>query len=231
MSHPSLGIVVPTLNEAKSLPTTLKAIRLGWPEARLVVADGGSEDATVRVASDYDAVVCLDLPRSRGKQLSVGAATAGQVDWLLFLHADTTLDPAAVKAANRYMEQPNARMAMFQLRFDTADLFLKFCAWWTRFDSVFTRFGDQGILITRQAYDDLGGFKDWPLFEDVDLIRRARRRRSIDVLPTAVTTSARPFAQRGAWRQQLDNASLLLRFLWGVDPGKLAKGYPTAGHL
>ena len=225
-----LAIVIPTLNEADHLRATLKTIRAGGADASIVVADGGRRDATGERALAAGANVCRDLPRSRGVQLRAGAKAAGPVDWLLFLHADTRLDRAAIAAAEDYMARPDARMAMFRLRFDTPGLFLSFSAWWTRFDSVFTRFGDQGILIKRQAYQALGGFRPWPLFEDVDLIRRARRSRRIDVLPVAVTTSARRFQRQGAWRQQLLNTMLLLRFLSGADPRKLVRNYPPAGE-
>lgn len=226
-----LAIVIPTLNEAENLPATLNALRAGWPEAAVVVADGGSTDGTPAIAASARARVLTNLPRSRGAQLQAGADAAGEVRWLLFLHADTRLDGAAIAAAEAYMAKANARLAMFRIRFDSPSRLLRFSAWWTRFDSVFTRFGDQGILISRTVYDELGGFKPWPLFEDVDLVRRARRSRPIDVLPATITTSARRFQRRGVWRQQLHNASLLLRFLAGADPTKLARNYPPAAEL
>lgn len=226
-----LAIVIPTLNEAKALPATLSALRKGWPEAAVVVADGGSTDATLAIAAEFEAVCCRGLPRSRGAQMVAGAREVADADWLLFLHADTRLDAAAVAAADDYMARSEARLAMFRLRFDAPGLLLRFSGWWTRFDSVFTRFGDQGILVSRTAYDQLGGFKPWPLFEDVDLLRRARKERRIDVLPATVLTSARRFQRRGVVRQQWHNASLLLRFLAGVDPRKLARNYPPVAEL
>ncbi|MEM0964705.1 MAG: TIGR04283 family arsenosugar biosynthesis glycosyltransferase [Verrucomicrobiota bacterium] len=226
-----LAIVIPTLNEAANIPFTLASVREGWADAEVVVADGGSTDDTGDLASAFGAKVCRDLPKSRGSQLRAGAREAGDVDWLLFLHADTRLDEAAVEAAKAYMTSANARLAMFQLRFDDASRFLRFSAWWTRFDSVFTRFGDQGILVTRSAYEALGGFRAIPLFEDVDLLRRARKTRPIDVLPASVTTSSRRFRTHGIWRQQLHNAVLLLRFLAGVSPEKLVRNYPPAAKL
>ena len=116
---------------------------------------------------------------------------------------------------------------MFQISFDAPTLLLRFSSWWTRYDSVFTRFGDQGILIRRDFYTSLGGFQSWPLFEDVDLIRRARRQGRIDVLPAKVLTSARRFRRHGPLRQQIRNSFLLLRFLAGADPRRLARHYPA----
>ena len=227
---PALSIIIPTLNEAKMLPACLAKVREWWPDAELIVADGGSDDRTVQIAEAVGAVVVRDLPRSRGKQLMAGASVAAG-NWLLFLHADSQMDETAVRVADAYREDLSHRFGMFQIRFDSPTLLLRFSAWWTRFDSVFTRFGDQGILIRRDYYDELGGFKPWPLFEDVDLCRRARRRRRIDVLPAALTTSARRFKRRGPYRQQLSNTWLLMRYLMGADPRELVRGYGPVGEL
>jgi len=220
----ALSIVIPTLNEARSLPCCLQSLVEHWPDAQRVVADGSSDDATVVMAEATGAEVLTNLPRGRGSQLRAGAEIATG-DWLLFLHADSALDATAVQAVDAYRAESSHRLALFQLRFDAPTLLLRFLAWWTRFDSVFTRFGDQGILIRRDFYDELDGFKAWPLFEDVDLLRRARKHQPIDVLPAVLTTSARRFKRRGPCRQQLTNTWLLLRFLAGADPVKLAQNY------
>lgn len=226
MPAPELSVVIPTLNESHHLPQTLKAVRAHWPNAQIVVADGASTDNTVALARDAGAVVVPVPAPSRGHQLRAGAAVAAG-EWLLFLHADTFIASDAAQAADAYRAQEHAQMAMFRIRFDTPSLLLRFSAWWTRFDSVFTRFGDQGILVRRTWYDALGGFNAWPFLEDVDFARRSRRRRRVDVLPVALTTSARRFRHRGVMRQQLSNASLLLRFLLGASPHELRRYYPA----
>ena len=224
------SIIIPTRNEALSLANTLSQVTEAWPDAELIVSDGASADATVKIAEAKGARVIRNEVAGRGPQLRAGAAQASR-DWLLFLHADTLVTPAAARVADDFCLRPNALVATFQLEFDQADWFLRLSVWWTRFDSVFTRFGDQGILIRRSYYDELGGFQPWPLFEDVDLLRRARRRQSVSVLDATVTTSARRFRARGAVRQQVSNAWLLLRFLVGGDPFKLAGHYPSADQL
>ncbi len=231
MPQTELAIVIPTLDEARNLPDLLKTLRKLFPEASVVVVDAGSSDGTADLAERSGAnVVLRDQPRSRGGQLRAGAAAVDPA-WFLFLHADTRLDADAARASADYMRRPDATMAMFQVRFDHASGLLRFSAWCTRFDSVFTRFGDQGILISRPTYDGLGGFKNWPLFEDVDLGRRARRIRPIDILPASVLTSSRRFRRHGVWRQQWRNAVLLIRFLLGADPRKLVRNYPPASDL
>lgn len=226
----SLSIIIPTLNEAQMLPTCLAKVSEWWPEAEVIVADGLSDDETVRLAEAAGAHVVRDLPRSRGEQLRAAAEIASG-EWLFFLHADSKVDETAARVADAYRSDSSNRLGMFQIRFDSPTLLLRFSAWWTRFDSVFTRFGDQGILIRRDYYRELGGFKPWPLFEDVDLCRRARRRQSIDVLPAALVTSARRFERRGPYRQQLNNAWLLLRYLMGADPHQLVRNYVPIGEM
>lgn len=226
MSSNPLTVVIPTLNESAIIADAVSAVRACWPEAGVVVADGSSSDDTVALAKAAGAITIAVSARSRGTQLNEGARSSDS-EWILFLHADTRLTPEAVRAADSYMNRDDGRLAMFRIQFKDPTLMLRFSAWWTRFDSVFTRFGDQGILIRRSFYLELGGFNAWPLFEDVDLVRRARARRRIDVLPASVVTSSRRFRRYGPLRQQLRNARLLFQFLGGADPRRLAQSYPS----
>jgi uncharacterized protein len=218
-----LTIIIPALNEAAGIADAVRAAGAALPGARRVVVDGGSADATVALAAAAGAEVVVSA-RGRGVQLAAGAAVAA-TDWLLFLHADTLLPSEAEQVMAEFAGEPDARVATFRLRFDAGGWFLRTCQWFSRFDSVFTRFGDQGILIRRDFYRAIGGFDPWPLFEDVALLRRARRAARIRSLPAAVTTSARRFEARGHVRQQWLNARLLLRYLAGTPPEQLAREY------
>lgn len=218
-----LTIIIPALNEEKTIAACVGQIRAALPHAPILLVDGGSTDQTPAAAAGAGATVMIS-PRGRGLQCARGADAAASA-WLLFLHADTILPGNAASVMEAFTSEPEAKIATFRLRFDRGGWFLRAGAWCTRFDSVFTRFGDQGILIRRDFYADLGGFPEWPLFEDVELLRRARRRTRIRSLPAHVTTSARRFERHGAWRQQALNARLLLRFLTGTSPFKLAQRY------
>lgn len=229
---PSMAIVFPTLDEAENIGETVSTARARFPDASLLVVDGGSADNTLAIAAGAGATV-LSSARGRGVQCRLGAEAARE-EWLLFLHADTLLPANAAEVVGRFVTNPSARVATFRLRFDADSWFLRFCAWFTRFDTVFTRFGDQGILIRRSFYQTLGGFPAWPLFEDVALLQRARRESRIPSLPAFVTTSARRFRRRGVYRQQWLNACLLLRYLCGASPERLARMYrssPSRGPL
>jgi rSAM/selenodomain-associated transferase 2 len=224
-----ISVVIPALNEAANLPATLARTRAALPGAEIIVADGGSTDATAAIAAE-DGARIVTAPRGRGVQLAAGAAAA-RGDLFFFLHADTLPPSDAGTILAAWFARPEVRIGTFRLAFDSGGPFLRACAWCSRIDSVFTRFGDQGIAIRREFYDALGGFPAWPLFEDVELLRRARRFTRVWSLPANVTTSARRFRARGPLRQQWLNARLLLRFLAGASPAALAAEYrrgPTA---
>lgn len=218
-----ISVIVPTLNEATRLADTLGRVRTALPGAELIVADGGSVDGTAEIARAEGARLAVSA-RGRGKQFAAGAARA-QGEVLVFLHADTLLPRDAGEVLARAFADERVEIGTFRLRFDEGGWFLRGCAWCTRRDSVFTRFGDQGIVVRRAFYARLGGFPEWPLFEDVELLRRARRLTRIVSFPACVTTSARRFRRGGALRQQARNAWLLLRFLAGVSPHRLAGEY------
>ncbi|MDP3073209.1 MAG: TIGR04283 family arsenosugar biosynthesis glycosyltransferase [Opitutaceae bacterium] len=218
-----ISVIIPTLNEAAAIAETIGRVRAALPEAEIIVADGGSDDRTATAATIAGAVV-VAAPRGRGLQLAAGAAVA-RGDPLVFLHADTWLPPNAGPILARAFARPEVRIGTFRLAFDQAGPFLGACAWLTRIDSVFTRFGDQAIVVRRDCYTELGGFPAWPLFEDVELLRRARRVTRVWSFPACVTTSARRFRRHGALRQQWLNARLLLRFLRGTPPHVLAAEY------
>lgn len=221
----TFSVIVPTLNEAAHLATTLANIRATLPGSEIIVADGGSTDDTPRLTVRLGARLVTGTT-GRGSQLAEGAAHACS-ELLIFLHADTRLPTEAASVLNRYFARPEVALGTFRLAFDEAGPLLRASAWLTRFDSVFTRFGDQAIVVRRTFYDELGGFPRWPLFEDVEFLRRARRRTRVWSFPACVTTSARRFRRRGPLRQQWLNTCLLLRFLAGTPPAKLAARYRT----
>jgi hypothetical protein len=162
--------------------------------------------------------------RGRGPQCNAGARAAS-AGLFLFLHDDTELPPNAADVIRQAFRNPATNAACFRLSFDHRHPMLRLYAWFSRFDSYLTSFGDQGILIRRTLFDTIGGFPDWPLFEDVELLRRARRHTRIRKLPAKVTTSAVRFIKNGIVRQQLLNASLVLRFALGAKPEALLASY------
>ena len=173
-----LSVVIPALNAADSLGRVLECLDRTLV-AEAVVADGGSTDNTVAVAERGGARVVRSAA-GRGAQLTAGAAVASG-DWLLFLHADTRLGPGWTQAVRKFMAATGAghRAAVFRYVLDddapAARRLEAVVRWRCRFLGL--PYGDQGLLISRNFYESLGGFELMPLMEDVDFVRRIGRRR------------------------------------------------------
>lgn len=242
-----LSIIIPTRAFTEQLAVRLQAHRALFPAAELIVVEPddlppaerssaalAETGAAVGVSTGMNAslvdqaqdagVQRLYAPRGRGTQCNAGAARAsGRL--LLFLHDDTALPAEAPAIVDAVFKDPRTQIASFRLRFDHQHWLLASYAFFSRFDSYLTSFGDQGILIRRSFFAAIGGFPEWPLFEDVDLLSRARRRARIKKLPAEVTTSAVRFVENGILRQQLLNAELMLRFSLGAAPETLQRRY------
>jgi rSAM/selenodomain-associated transferase 2 len=221
--EPSFSVIIPTFNEEARIAGTLERVRRGLPQAEILVVDGGSSDRTVELAVGERTAV-VRAKAGRGGQCRAGAAAAGG-SVLFFLHADSVLPGDAARVLAAFFARPEVQIGTFRLGFDDPHPILRVSSWFTRFDTVFTRFGDQGIVVRREFYHQIGGFPPWPLFEDVELLRRARRLTRIHSFPAVLVTSARRFRERGPLRQQASNGRLLLRFLAGASPEELAREY------
>lgn len=219
-----LAIVIPTLDEAE---TIAGIVRWAAREAeRVVVSDGGSTDGTPELARAAGAIV-VEGPPGRGGQLARGAAAAEGVDILLFLHADTRLPDGAGREVRRAVAG-GATGGGFRVRFDSPRPLVQLLG--SRLVNLRTRWtrcplGDQAQFATADAFRAAGGFPDWPLFEDLELARRLKRRGRIEILPLVAVTSARRFERLGVARTIATNWLLLTLYLLGVAPERLARIY------
>ena len=225
---PVLSIVIPALNEAAGIEAVLQALQpLRARNIELVLADGGSRDRTAALARPWvDAAV--DAPRGRALQMNAGAAQA-RADVLLFLHADTRLPPLAdvlvLQAVNR--RGGGACWGRFDVRIEGRPWMLRVVAWLmnlrSRLSGIAT--GDQAIFVTREAFEQVGGFPVQPLMEDVEISRRLKRLGRPACLRARVCTSGRRWEQRGVWRTIVLMWRLRWRYWRGESPARLAEAY------
>ncbi|MDE2229450.1 MAG: TIGR04283 family arsenosugar biosynthesis glycosyltransferase [Alphaproteobacteria bacterium] len=219
----NLSVVIPTLNAASRLPATLAALA---DADEIVIADSGSNDGTVTLAAACGARV-VAAPSGRGPQLIAGARAACNA-WLLFLHADTVLEPGWRNEVDRFMALPeHAKVAAtFRFALDDDSPFAR------QLEAVVARrsrwfglaYGDQGLLIHRDFYAGLGGFRPWPLMEDVDFVRRIGRGRLL-VFRTAARTSAERWRRDGWRRRSARNLGCLALYFAGVPPHIIQRLY------
>ncbi|KPK58253.1 MAG: hypothetical protein AMS21_10745 [Gemmatimonas sp. SG8_38_2] len=224
----AVSVIIPTLDEAAELPTTLDSIdaALG-PSVQVVVADGGSKDRTAELARRRAEVVTSGP--GRGRQLNAGARSASG-DVYLFLHADTRLDPGTGKALAAALAEPDVVGGCFevQLRGPSAARTIAryLAAAINRRSRVFkTATGDQAIFARRIAFEQVGGFPNADLFEDVLFYRKLKRLGRTVVLRPAVRISDRRWRRLGYRRTIAKHLSLRLLFLMGVSPATLARFY------
>jgi rSAM/selenodomain-associated transferase 2 len=215
-----LSIIIPTLNAADHIANCLAALA---PADELIVADGGSSDATAAVAHAAAARVIVS-ERGRGHQLRAGAGAATG-DWLLFLHADTRLSAGWREEVEKHIRGRPAFAACFRFRLDDP-------AWQARLieRGVALRnsllglpYGDQGLLLSRSLYEQVGGYAPLPLMEDVDLVRRLPQR--VALLPVNALTSADRWRRDGWLRRSARNLACLTLYRLGVPAERVARLY------
>lgn len=226
---PEIDVVIPTLNAAATLGATLgglSAARADGLVRAVVVSDGGSTDRTVDVAAASGARVERGAP-GRGRQLAAGAGVA-RAPWLLFLHADTRLAAGWERSARELMagEGARGRAAAFSFALDDPSVRARVLEWLValRVRVAALPYGDQGLLISRMLYDEIGGYRPMPLMEDVDMARRIGARRLV-VLPARAVTSAARYRRDGYVRRSARNLFCLALYFLGVAPGVIARFY------
>lgn len=191
-----ISIIIPTLNEERALPRTLASVAAQHAAHEMIVADGGSHDATPRIAGEHGAT-CVNATRGRGAQMNAGARHA-RGEWLLFLHADTLLPREALQAIAALPDTVEA--GCFQQAFSDSDahpllkLVSRLHNWRCRKTHIM--YGDQAMFVRRTVFEALGGFPESEL-EDVKLSELLRARRAPLLLPATVVTDARKFIARG----------------------------------
>ncbi len=220
-----LSVIVPMLNEESVIAAALRAIRAGAPDAEIVVADGGSSDASVSEAAPFCDHV-IDAPRGRAKQMNAGAARA-QGEVLVFVHADTIVPLTFQGDIERALSDPRILGGRFDVRLDDNRFSCRLIGRLINVRSRLSRTGtgDQAIFVRRSVFEALGGFPEIPICEDLDFARRLKRAGRVACLRSTVTTSARRWLNRGIARTVLTMWTIRALYLSGVSPHRLARLY------
>jgi len=222
------SIVIPILNEADRINSLICHLRMQSSEHfyEIIVVDGDPQGGAVKVINDRK-VISITADQGRARQMNAGAAIArGEV--LIFLHADTLLPPKALNKISRILENEKYVGGAFNLGIDSDRLLLKYIAVRASMRSRINRipYGDQAIFIRKSYFDKIGKFKEIPLMEDVDLMRRIKKRGDkIYIFSDQVMTSPRRWEKEGVIYTTIRNKILIGLYYLGVGPEKLVKYY------
>ena len=219
-----ISVVIPTLNAQTSLAGCAAALVEGVEAGlirELIVSDGGSNDDTQQIALGIGAE-WVSGEASRGGQLKRGCSAAQGV-WLLVLHADTQLEAGWSNLAAAHLQRQEA--GYFRLKFASVGLPARLVAGWANLRSKLfgLPYGDHGLLISRALYDEVGGFSDMPLMEDVAMARALKGR--LRALDGVAVTSAEKYERAGWLRRGARNLWILLRYFAGTPVDRLALHY------
>ena len=219
-----LSIIIPTLDEAEFIADTLGSIPKG-AGLEVIVVDGGSRDDTPAIAQSLGAWVLSSSP-GRARQMNLGAATSNG-DILLFLHADTRLPDRFAEHIGQCFGKDRVVAGAFRLGLAPP---IKGSAFIEKMANLRTEklnlpYGDQAIFVSAKIFKELGGYKEIPLLEDVDLVRRLRKVGRLAVVPVPVIASSRRWQKLGVWRTTWINQLILVGFFLGIPPRILARWY------
>ena len=222
------SIVIPVLHEADRINTVIDHILQLSPNGvcEIIVVDADPDGATIN-AIRSDNVITTVSERGRAKQMNAGAVMA-RGEMIVFLHADTKLPAGAFEQIEEVLQNGQYVAGAFDLAIDSTNFLVRFIAAVARIRSRLTRipYGDQAIFMRKEYFEKIGRFREIPLMEDIDLMRRIKRRRDkICILPEQVTTSARRWQTEGIGYTTIRNNLLITLFCLGVSPDRLARFY------
>ena len=227
-----ISVVIPTLDAEQSLPMCLSALVPGAVDgliSEVLIADGGSRDRTLEISNDAGVRVIACEP-GRGAQLVAGGGEATNA-WLMFLHADTVLEPgweievrSYIAKIERGARKDSAAAFRFALDDDGIAPRLLEGLVWLRSAFFGFPYGDQGLLVSRSLYDSVRGYRPIPLMEDIDIVRRLGWRR-VRIMRTRAITSANRYRENGYVSRVFRNQACLLMYVFGFSPERISRMY------
>ncbi|MFQ5469255.1 MAG: TIGR04283 family arsenosugar biosynthesis glycosyltransferase [Gammaproteobacteria bacterium] len=227
MNLNKISIIIPTLNEEPNILGVLKPLQvLRHSGLEIILVDGGSTDATVPTAENLvDSLI--SAPPGRARQMNTGARYATG-EFLLFLHADSLLPDNAANLIIETLQKKQHQWGRFNIKLNGKSRLLRVVEFMmnvrSRLSGIAT--GDQGIFITRACFNQIGGYPDIPLMEDVALSKTLKERVGRPAcLKDTILTSSRRWENNGILSTVLLMWRIRIAYFFGTDPGKLAKRY------
>ena len=219
-----LSVIIPVLNEAKTIARTLDNLQKTGVE--IIIVDGGSTDQTVEIAQNMGVKTILSPEPGRSMQMNTGAKYATG-DILLFLHADTKLPLNYLQCVEETLKKPNTIAGAFSLKIKSQNPLLRVVEKGVNARSRFLQmpYGDQGIFLKKETFETIGGFPNLPLMEDFQLILNLKKQGKIRLAKAPVITSARRWEKLGVIKTTLINQMVILGYFFGVSPEKLKQWY------
>jgi uncharacterized protein len=222
--HPKISVIIPALNEEDNIASTIASAQSA-PNAETLVVDGGSSDGTVEIAR-FAGVKVLESQPGRACQMNIGAAAAsGEI--LLFLHADTVLPDNYDRLVGLALSSDNTVCGAFELKMDSSGMWFDVVEKTANFRARRRAlpYGDQGLFIHSNLFHTIGGYKEIPIMEDVELVRRLRRKGNIAIVPVPVQTSSRRYTKLGPLKTLIINKIAMILYKIGVSPTLIARLY------
>ena len=222
------SVIIPVLHEAENINNLIEHVHsIGeGTDYEIIVVDGSPTRDTISALKD-DRTISITSDVGRARQMNRGAEAA-QGDVLIFLHADTKLPQEAFEKISGALLDKTCIGGSFSLGMDTDRISLKFIAWTANVRVWFTRvpFGDHAIFLKKEYFQEIGGYKDIPLMEDVELMQRIRKSgKKIIILKEKVKTSPRKWEQGGIFRTTFRNHIIRKLYRFGVSPHTLHRIY------
>ena len=221
-----ISIIIPTLNEAANVAKLVPYLREHGDKriAELMVVDGGSLDDTLSIAKAAGATVYSCTPYCRAAQMNKGAVHASG-DILYFVHADAYPPPTFLDQIEQALAE-GYDLGCFRFVFNSNKLMLRINAFFTRFDRIMCRGGDQTLFVRRSLFRALDGYKeDHVVMEDYDFIIRARQQGRFKIVPDDVVVSARKYEHNSYLRVNLSNLTVFVMFFLGFHPKTMLATY------
>lgn len=226
----NLTVIIPTLNEEAFIGRTLELLLT--PEnikknIEVIVVDAGSTDKTVSIAEEFPIKVVTSDTRGRAVQMNLGAKLATG-EFLYFVHADTRVLPGFFEDLKQ-VKDTGLKAACYRFKFDKDSLALRFNAYFTRFNRMFCRGGDQTLFISKDLFEDLGGFDtSYVIMEDFDMVRRIKKKTRFHIIPKSVTVSARKYEHNSYFKVNRANLIAYWMFMLGYPSERIKQHYHNA---